>query len=325
MAFKDILGNERQKKILKRALEKGRLPHSMLFCGNEGIGKKSLAVELAKALNCQRKKDDACDICRSCKTIERASFPDVMIISPEKNVIKIDRMRILKHTAYLKPMVGRKRVFIVVEAERMNEEAANSLLKILEEPPLFSHIILVTSNPEIIMPTIKSRCQILSFQPISREDIEKILVEKGVERDRAKILSLLVRGNLKKALEVDWEEIQAQRERAWDIFLSLVEKRKMASFLQNFTSSLGQEREELEQILEILSSYCRDLILIKEGGDPCLMMNPDYAEKLNKAAAYLSTEKSLECLEEMEYVLYGLQRNLNTNLLLSSLFSNIMV
>lgn len=325
MAFKDILGNERQKKILRRALEKGRLPNSMLFCGTEGIGKRSLAVELAKALNCQRKMDDACGVCRSCKTIERASFPDVMIISPEKNVIKIDRMRILKQTAYLKPMVGKKRVFIVVEAEKMNEEAANSLLKILEEPPLFSHIVLVTSNPEIIKPTIKSRCQVLSFQPISREDIEKILAEKGVEKDRAKILSLLVRGSLKKALQVDWEEVQAQRQKAWDILLSLSEKRKIAAFLQNFSSSRGQVKEELEQILEILSSYCRDLVLLSEGGDPRLLMNPDYEEKLKKAVPYLSLEKSMECLEKMDYTLFGLQRNLNINLLLSSVFLNIMV
>lgn len=325
MAFNNILGNERQKKILKRALEKGRLPNSLLFCGDEGIGKRSLAVELAKALNCLRKKDDACDVCRSCKTIERASFPDVMIISPEKNVIKINRMRILKQTAYLKPMIGKKRVFIVDEAEKMNEEAANSLLKILEEPPLFSHIILVTSNPEIIKPTIMSRCQVLSFQPIEREDIEKVLIDRGVEKDRAKILSLLVRGNLKKALEVEWEEIQVQRERAWDVLRSLTEKGKIAAFLQNFSSARGQEKEELEQILEILSSYCRDLILIREGGDLRLMMNPDYEEKLKKAVSHFSLEKSMECLENMDYALYGLQRNLNLNLLLSSLFSNIMV
>ncbi len=325
MAIKHILGNERQKKILRRALQKGRLPNSMLFCGAEGIGKKSLAVELAKALNCQRKKDDACDVCRSCKTIERASFPDVMIISPDKNVIKIDRMRILKQTAYLRPMVGNKRVFIVVEAEKMNEEAANSLLKILEEPPLFSHIILVTSNPDLIKLTIKSRCQNLTFQPISKEDIEKILVQKGFDKDRAKILSLLVRGNLKKALHVEWEEVQDQRERAWELFLSLFEMRKTASLLKELSSSRRQIKEELEPILEMLSSYCRDLILIKEGGDPLLLMNPDYEEKFKKIVPLLSLDKSMECLDKMDYTLYGLQKNLNINLLLSSLFSNIMV
>jgi len=324
MAFKNILGNERQKKILRRALQKGRLPNSMLFCGQEGIGKKSIALVLAKALNCISKKDDACETCSACRAINKNNFPDVMVISPEGNIIKIGQMRILKQTAYLRPMVGKKRVFIVTEAEKMNEEASNSLLKILEEPPLFSHIILITTNPEMIRATIKSRCQILNFQPILREEIEKILLKKGFSAKRAKVISLLVKGNLKKALHLDWEKIQSRREEAWQFFVSFVMKKNVASYLNQYSARQGLTRDELEQNLEILSSFCRDLVLLQQGSNPHLLMNPDYAQKMIQLKDFISWQKSVDCLQIMDYNLYALQKNLNINLLISSLFSNLM-
>ncbi len=324
MAFKDILGNERQKKILRRALQRKRIPNSLLFCGPEGVGKERMALVLAKAMNCKKKKDDACEVCSSCQAISRANFPDVMIIAPEENVIKIDQMRILKQTAHFKPMVGDKRIFIINEAEKMNEEAANSLLKILEEPPLFSHIVLVTANPELIKLTIKSRCQIINFQPVSREDIEKILIEKGFEREKAKVVSLLVRGNLKRAQSLEWEEIQSKREQAWELLMSLTRKENVAGLIRNYVSPRPLAREEMEQLLEILSSYCRDLILIKEKADIRYLMNPDYIEAYRKTEDLLSLDRSMDYLEKIDYALYVMPKNLNMNLLITSLFSTMM-
>lgn len=324
MAFKDILGNERQKKILRRALQKERLPNSMLFCGQEGVGKRSLALVLAKSLNCINKKDDACETCPACRAINKNNFPDVMVIFPERNVIKISQMRVLKQTAYLKPMVGKKRVFILTEAEKMNEEASNSLLKILEEPPLFSHIILITTNPEAIRPTIKSRCQILNFQPILKEEIEKILLKKGFSAKKAKVISLLVKGNLKKALQLDWEEIQSRREEIWQFLVSFVKKENIANYLNQYSPRQGLTKDELEQNLEILSSFCRDLVLIQQGSNPRLLMNPDYGQKMIKLKDFISWRKSVDYLQIIDYTLFALQKNLNMNLLISSLFSNLM-
>ena len=146
MAFQNILGNLRVKTILSKALQRNRVPHSLLFVGPEGVGKMETALVVAKALNCLQKTDDSCEECVSCVAINKKNFPDVMEVSPQKDVIKIEQMRLLKSTAYLKPMVGKKRVFIVTDAEKMREEAANSLLKILEEPPSFSHIFLCTNT-----------------------------------------------------------------------------------------------------------------------------------------------------------------------------------
>jgi len=206
----------------------------------------------------------------------------------------------------------------------MNEEASNSLLKILEEPPLFSHIVLVTPNPDLIRPTIKSRCQVINFQPVSREDIEKILIEKGFGKEKAKIISLLVRGNLKRALSLEWEEVQTKREQAWEFFVALVRRENVAAFMRNYATPRGLARGELEQVLEILSSYCRDLILIKEKGDIRFLMNPDYFEEYRKAEDLLSLERSMDYLEKIDYALYVMPKNVNMNLLITSFFSSMI-
>jgi DNA polymerase-3 subunit delta' len=323
MAFKDILGNSRVKMILRKALQKSKLPNSMLFCGPEGIGKRDMALVVAKAMNCEKKKDDACEVCHSCKAINAGNFPDVIEISPEKEVIQINQMRMLRQIAYLKPMMGKKRVFVVVGADKMTEEAANSLLKILEEPPLFSYIILVAHNPFMIISTIKSRCQVLNFSPVSKEDIEKILADKGYKQKKARIVSLLVRGNLKKALSLEWEEVQDKRTKAWQLFLSLLAKGKVALFLRDYAASRRAiVREEWEQILEIISSFCRDSILLKEKGDKRLLMNPDYEEEIGKTEELMNLEGLMDCLTKIENAIYGLEKNLNVNLLVSSFFSS---
>lgn len=323
MAFQDITGNARIKKILVKALQRNKVPNSLLFCGPEGVGKRETAMVLAKALNCRQKDDDACEACSSCRAVNGGKFPDVIEVRPEENVIKIEQMRELRSIAYLRPMVGRKRVFVVVDAETMTEEAANSLLKILEEPPSFSHIILIAHNPFLILPTIKSRCQVLNFQPVSREDMEIVLLGNGYEREKAKILSLLVRGNLRQALSLEWEEVQAKRRAAYELFLSLLNQENVASFLRTYTSShRALIKEEWEQVLEILSSFCRDLILIGENGRSQLLMNPDYEVEMRKAAGLLNREFLLDLLRKIEYIIFGMGKSLNMNLLVSSLFLN---
>jgi len=325
MAFGDVLGNKRTKKILKKSLGRNRIPNSLLFFGPEGVGKKDVALVLAKALNCLKKKDDACEICASCRAIENGNFPDVMAIAPEKNILKIEQMRTMKQTAYLKPMVGRKRVFIIDKAEKMNEEAANSVLKILEEPPAFTHIILITHNPFLILPTIRSRCQDLSFSQISKQDIEKVLVERGEEAEKARIISLLVRGNLKQALNLEWEEIQPFREKAWQLLDAVSRGKGISSFVKDYAFERRDRIEaEFVQVLEILSSFSRDLLLIKSSANKNLLMNPDYENGIREAALHFNLGQVLEFLVKIDSALYALERNVNVNLLVSATLANMM-
>lgn len=324
MSFKDVLGNQRVKNILRKSLQKNRLPHSMLFVGPEGVGKKDTALVAAKAINCLKRGDDACGTCSSCEAITRGNFPDVMIISPLKQVIKIEKMRDLKQTAYLKPMIGKRRVFIVEEAEKMTVEAANSLLKVLEEPPRLCHIFLLTANPYLILPTIKSRCHALTFSRVSMEDVQKVLAENGYDQDQAKIISLLVRGNLRQAKELDWADVQSRRQDAWELFLSFITGQRAAAVLQALTSPRRSLKQDLDQVLEILASLFRDLILLKEGGDPRLLMNPDYRKDLLKVSRSLPLEKALDGLGRVDEGLSGLKRNLNANLLMTSMSASFV-
>ncbi|MGB8951060.1 MAG: DNA polymerase III subunit delta' [Candidatus Aminicenantales bacterium] len=325
MGFVDIAGNSRIKKILKLALQRERVPNSILFNGPVGVGKRNMALVLAKALNCGRKKDDACDACASCSAINKQKFPDVLEICPEGDVIKIEQIRFLKQTAYLKPMIGKKRVFIVDEAEKMNEESANSFLKILEEPPLYSHIFLVSSNPLLILPTIISRCQTLNFVPVSREEIENILREKGCEEERAKVIALLVRGNLELALSLEWEEVQKRRRKAWDLLMAFLRREESSLFLRKYAFlRRNQVQEDLEQMLELFSSFCRDFVLLKEKSNPCFLLNPDYEKELRESEKYLSYEEALQWLQEIDDALSALDKKANLGLLVSSLYSQII-
>jgi len=324
MAFRDVIGNSGVKKILHRALKQKKLANSLLFAGHEGIGKKETALVVAKALSCLKKSADACEECAHCRAINNGNFPDVMLISPAKDVLKIDQMRLLKDTAYLKPMTGRKRIFIILEAEKMNDEASNSLLKVLEEPPPFSHIILVTPNPFRIIPTIKSRCQIFQFSPIPKEEIQKALVAKGFQPERAQILSLLVDGNLKLALSLEWEEVQSQRKKAWHLFLALHKREKAADLLKQFSAVRAVIKEELEETLEILASFCRDVILIQEKAEAGFLLNPDFEQDLSEVAQSITSVQAMDSLSQIDFAIAAFRRNLNVNILVSSIFSNFL-
>jgi DNA polymerase III delta' subunit len=324
MAFKDIAGNIRIKKILKLALERDRVPNSLLFCGPEGIGKRQMALTLAKALNCREKTGDSCDRCLSCLAIDEGRFPDVIEIGTraDKKALAIDQIRLLKQLAYLRPLSGKKRVFILPDAEELSADAANSLLKVLEEPPLFSHIILVTSSPFLLLPTILSRCQTLAFSAISKEEIGEILVEHDYPEDQARILSLLVDGNLERALDLEWEDVQALKDESWRLFEGMLSGRGSSLFLERFGTQARSSQEEFEQTLEMFSSFTRDILLLGLGGDVRFLLNPDYEPQLRGASTMLPAGRAAALLAELDFVLAELPRNLNKNLLAATFFSN---
>lgn len=325
MAFGEIPGNARIKKIIQTALQKEMLPNSLLFSGPEGVGKLETALEVAKALNCRQMKGDACGLCESCRAIAAGNFPDVLIQQPENHVLRVDPTRLLKRMAYLKPMSGGKRVFIVVEAEKMNPEAANTLLKVLEEPPDFSYILLVTSNPHLILPTIISRCQVLKFVPVSQADILRELKSKGYPDDQAKGIAMVAQGNLKRALTMDWDEVRNQREQTWGILTSMFSRDDLTFVMKSLAFKRRKEfGDEFKLILERLSGFCRDLMLMKEGGDAGFLLNPDYAEKLEALGLHLTAEQAREGLERIDRMLHYHNNHVNIDLLASSLCVSLM-
>jgi DNA polymerase-3 subunit delta' len=333
MAFHDIAGNGRAKAILRMALGRDRVPNSLLFSGPRGVGKRRTARVLAQALNCLNRKDDACGACGPCRAIgagdkkeRRGTFPDVQEIEirEDKTEIVIDQMRELRAQAYLKPMVGRRRVFIVTAADTMDDDAANALLKILEEPPLFTHIVLLCENPAQILPTIKSRCQILTFLPVSDEEVERSLRDIGIEAEKARIMALVCRGNIEKALEMDWDDIQAGRRDAWSLFSALVDGSDPGALLKRFAFSRGGAKrstvkDDLAGLLEQMSTFGRDAVLLGEGGDPRLLFNPDFETELQAAAVRLGPGRALRFIGLVHGAAASLDRNGHFGALTTSL------
>jgi|Deesub1362B_J571_1020462.scaffolds.fasta_scaffold00243_4 DNA polymerase-3 subunit delta' len=323
MAFSDIPGNEKVKKILQAFLRKERLPHALIFAGPHGVGKKLMALNLAKALNCEKNKLDPCDECSQCHSINNENHPDIIIFSPQGQFIKIDQMRFLIQTAYLKPMIGSNRVFIIDQAEKLNEEASNAILKILEEPPLFSLIILITNNPSFLLPTIRSRCQIIPFSSIKKEQIESILKEKGYNKEKARLISLLAGGSLQKALSINWEEVQEKKQKTWEIFKSLITGKNLFQSYQKLEqiSYSTKFKEDFKDFLELLVSFCRDIILLKEGGNTKYLLNPDFLSEFLKIKEHINLQEIQNYLREIENLIYSFEKNVKIGMLINYLFS----
>jgi DNA polymerase III subunit delta' len=322
MAFKDVAGNGRIKRILRLALERQRVPNSLIFGGPDGVGKSIMALTLAKTLNCQTLATDSCDACPSCRAIDNGVHPDVMVLTAEVRDVKIEQTRLLKQMAYLRPMTGKRRVFIIEEAENLNEPSANSLLKVLEEPPHFTNIILVTASPFRLFPTIRSRCQTLTFSPIGREEIEEALLERDFSPEQARILALLVDGNLERALELEWDQVQALKEDAWGLFEAIVSADRSSQFLERFGAVPKAVQEEFGGVMEVFSSFARDILLLRLGGDPSLLLNPDFEARLREAASSWSVPQVLSVLADLDLLLVELGGNLNKGLLATTFFSN---
>lgn len=322
MAFQDIPGNERIKKILGLALVRRRVPNSLLFRGPAGVGKRRMALELAKALNCLNRTDDACGECENCRAIGEGKMPDVLEIGPEKSEITIKQMREIKDVAYLRPMSGRTRVFIVDPAEKMNDESANAFLKVLEEPPPTTRFLLVSANPDLLPSTIRSRCQTLAFQPVGDEDVMAVLRAAGMDEERARILALLVRGNLERARAMDWDLVQAKRRAAWELFRALVARSESAAFLRFFAFQKRSEiKDEFLETLEIFASFARDLLLLGAEAEAGLLFNPDYEPALREALPFLGPERNARLIRAIEAAEDGLGRSFNLGLLATSFYS----
>src|SRR2546421_914654 len=214
-----LVGNEPVKKLLRGMLEARRTPGAMLFTGEEGIGKRLFALEIAKALNCREPHGaEACGRCPSCVRISRFNYPqsqesddwkgiiwtdhpDVGMVTAPKRVLLVDQMRAIEREANFRPYEGRARVFLIDDADKLNDSSANALLKVLEEPPHTSHIVLLTARPAMLLPTISSRCQMIRFSPLSADELEGHLVKNKIAKPgEAGIRARVARGSLGRAV-----------------------------------------------------------------------------------------------------------------------------
>lgn len=319
MSFSDIIGHDHNIEILRRSIEKGRLHHAYIFSGPDGVGKRLMALSLAKALNCTETTTDFCGHCISCKKIEGGNHPGVRVVEPDGQLIKIDQIRELQKDLQFRPFEGKKRVFIIDEADRMGLPAANSLLKTLEEPPRDSIIILITSNFHSILPTIISRCQRLNFSSLPVSDVEKMLIEKkGLDSGTSHIIAAISEGSIGRALGEDEGSILEEREKVFTGFAGL-KSRKMADIFKQ--AEVLAKDDDLEGALKALKVLYRDMAVLKGGGD--VIINNDMVSRIGKEADNMSMETILNSFDSITETEGMLKRNINKQLALEVLMMRL--
>jgi len=257
--FADVRGHERAREFLRTAVAQDRLPHALLFAGADGIGKCSLALAFVARLQCEHDGEDACGECASCRQIAAASHPDVQLLSvtPGKKEIGIDRIRGVKRFMQLQPMRGKAKVAIIDEAHLLTTAAQNALLKVLEEPPPRSFLLLVSSNPEALLATVRSRCQRLQFAPLPTDTVVEILTAApGIDAATARELALLAEGSPGRAQMLKACLAGASRE-AWRQQLAGVEQARYVR-LARTANELSSPETQVAVKLEMLLSDFRD-------------------------------------------------------------------
>lgn len=314
MAFNQIRGNDRGIGVLKECLKRGSFAGAYLFCGPEGIGKFQAALSFAKALNCKTLSTDACESCPSCRRIEARQHPDVHCISAaDSAAIKIEDIRALKKEIGLRPYEARKKVFIVDDCHLLTADAANAVLKVLEEPPADSVIILVTSRPQLLFRTIVSRCQAIRFSALSREDLEGLLKEEfRLDTDFAHFLAYFCEGRLGAALRLKDTDIMRRKNRVIDEFTVL--NRPGAP-----DEPAGKAKTDLRESFAFLAAWFRDLSLVKIGAPHMELVNLDRREELLGAMGRYSFREIDDIMHFISEAVYYLQHNINTRLLVSNL------
>ncbi|MBI5195836.1 MAG: hypothetical protein HZA10_05910 [Nitrospirae bacterium] len=327
MALKDIIGQERALGILRGSIAKNRLAHAYLFAGDAGIGKKLTAVNFAKALNClnnrealsvmsdELKKDthyasrithhaiDCCDECPSCIKIDKAIHPDVFFIAPEGDggqiTIKIIR-ELEEHLSY-KSFEGMWKVAVIDIAENLNQSAANAFLKTLEEPPGHSLLILISSRPELIPDTIRSRCQTVRFSPLPLEKMTELLKHE-TQNTNHKLISLLSAGRLGDALS---EDMIGRRDDSLD---------KLKNLLGNIEGASWADRDSMEEWFEWAQLWLRDIAVFKATDNAGLLINYDKEAEIKNISQYADLREILTLSDKLNDIKDRLRFNLNKEL-----------
>lgn len=331
MSFKQILGQSQPKKILTNALQNTSVAHAYLFYGQESIGKKKLAITLAKALNCKGSDPlDACDECESCLKIERGVHPDFFFIEPVKStptsreaVIKIEPIRELqKKLAYL-PYEGKTKVVVVDSADLLNLQAANSFLKTLEEPPSSTVLILISSNPHRLLPTLLSRCQGIQFHRLSSSEIREIIQSQLQEKGESLTESDLdfhtqrSQGSVDRALAEDFEEMETIREQLLEVLEKVSFDRMDIVFA--FAKTWAKQTEQLQSVLNELLGLIRDLALYRSGCSQSDIQNRNLSANLIQIAQTRSLKTWLDRFTVVRNTQVALSGNANAQLFLENM------
>src|SRR6185295_15134567 len=338
--FDELIGNSRVKAALKRMLVADRLPGAMLFTGEEGIGKKRFALEVARALNCRTPKDnEACGVCPSCVRITKLNYPqredadewtqiiwtdhpDVGLVVAPKRVLRVEQMRQIEKEANFRPFEGKARVFLIDEADKLNDASANALLKVLEEPPRTSYLILITARPAMLLPTILSRCQMIRFSPLTPAEIETHLTKnKLADTKTARLRARAAAGSIGRSLSGDLVTFTSQRKAMLGVLNALVLTNDRAQLLRSAEQlNEAQYKDEFEERLDVLETLIRDAWMLSLGVSRDLIVNEDLSTELKEIAQKINPGRAGDWILQIEDLREQLIVNVNRKVTTDSLF-----
>lgn len=315
MLFESIAGHTIPKKILSRILEKGKPFHSYIFWGPESVGKKLLALHFAQALTCPNNLD-GCG-CFSCKQAETGVHPDIHLIIPESGNIKMEDVKTIIEISFLKPILSSWTINILDDADRLTPEAANSLLKLLEEPPPNVVNILITSRPHSLPPTILSRCFSVPFGFLSQEEITQALSKQKTEK--LDLIASIASGRIGEALYWAQPENWKSREKYLGEGLQLASGNISLSFVDSLFKD--REKRKLLDFLRILLSLWRDLTLLSTGVKK--IANIDHEKNLLELSKLRTPQEWIKGCFQIEEALELSYTNVNMSMLMVSLLISL--
>jgi DNA polymerase-3 subunit delta' len=330
MPFRDVVGHARLIDLLARSVAGGTLPPSLLLAGHAGIGKRLTAVAVAQALNCLEGSGfrvpgsgfgfgfDACGKCGACTRIARGVHPDVLTVQPgDSGAIKIDQVRDIVDRAAYRPFEGRRRVVIVDDADALVSGAQNALLKTLEEPPPSSVFMLVTARPDVLLPTVRSRCPQLRFRPLSASDIAQVLVARGYSESEARAVAATADGSVGRALEASASELVEARDIAQRVLARasttgeagrrLDSAKELLSGMSRAGAGGGAgDRGQLASHLRAMASLLRDVAVLATRADVRALANPDVRPALERLTQTYEGERGLRAFSAIDRALVAL-------------------
>jgi len=314
LSFKSLKGQDSAVNYLKASLRNNRISHAYIFSGPDGVGKRLAAINFAKALNCSSAASGSpCDQCASCKKIDSSKHPDIVTLKTKEEgaSIKIEDVRALIKNVYLKPFEAHKKVYIIESAEYMKHEAANAMLKTLEEPPADSIIILLTENIKSLLHTIVSRCQVVKFFPLKLKDVEDILTkEHSLSPEDAHTLSHLSGGRLGEALKFKEEDIFTKR--------SLLINRILSGSMADFDFD-DMPKEDVKVSLDMILTWYSDILNTKAGAPDYMLVNIDKKDIISNEAGKLSFDRIEGIINSVISAIIHIDQNANQKLLMSVL------
>ncbi|MDE5781402.1 MAG: DNA polymerase III subunit delta [Lachnospiraceae bacterium] len=323
--YKDILGNEQIKEHFKNAIKLHKVSHAYILNGDKGMGKKMLSNVFAMALQCERGTEEPCMECRSCKQVISGNHPDIKYITHEKpNVIAVDEVREqINNDIQIKPYSSRYKIYIVDEAEKMNIQAQNALLKTIEEPPEYGIIILLTSNSEMFLPTILSRCVMLNMKLMEKGQMRDYLMKKmGLPDYHADVIIAFSGGNLGKAIRLasseDFNELKSSVTHLLE-YIGDMETYEVVMAVKQ----VEKYKVDIADYIDLMMVWYRDVLMFKASRDMNELTFKDEYGYIKEQAEKISFNGIEEILKAMEKAKVRIRANVNFDLAIEMMYLTI--